>query len=137
MKYWRATAFGEAKQVLRLEERELPELGDGMVELRVEATGVGLPDVLMTRGNYPAVRKPPVTPGQEIAGRVVRVGPGCTLKPGEAVISMTRFAEGMGSSGGSPGNSTLPGATALTRTEGANWIAKARVRCNSAALLRL
>ena len=34
--------------------------------------------------------------GQEIAGTVVRVGPGCTWKPGDAVISMTRFAEGMG-----------------------------------------
>jgi NADPH2:quinone reductase len=96
MKYWRATAFGEAKQVLRLEERELPEPGEGMVELRIEATGVGLPDVLMTRGNYPAVRKPPVTPGQEVAGVVVKSGAGCTLKPGDAVISMTRFAEGFG-----------------------------------------
>jgi NADPH2:quinone reductase len=96
MKYWRATGFGEAREVLRLEERELAPPGDGIVELRVEATGVGLPDVLMTRGNYPAVRRPPVTPGQEIAGTVVRVGAGCTLKPGDAVISMTRFAEGMG-----------------------------------------
>lgn len=96
MKYWRAEKFGEAKDVLRLEERELGEPGEGIVELRVEATGVGLPDVLMVRGNYPAVRKPPVTPGQEIAGTVVRVGPGCSAKPGDAVISMTRFAEGMG-----------------------------------------
>ncbi len=96
MKYWRATQFGEAKQVLRLEERELGPPAAGIVELRVEATGVGLPDVLMVRGNYPAVRQPPVTPGQEIAGTVVRVGPGCGLKPGDSVISMTRFAEGMG-----------------------------------------
>ena len=96
MKYWRATQFGEAKQVLRLEERELPEPGDGIVELRVEATGVGLPDVLMTRGNYPAVRNPPVTPGQEVAGVVVKTGPGCSLKPGDSLISMTRFAEGLG-----------------------------------------
>ncbi len=96
MKYWRAEKFGEAKDVLRLEERELGEPGEGIVELRVEATGVGLPDVLMVRGNYPAVRQPPVTPGQEIAGTVLRVGPGCTAKPGDAVISMTRFAEGMG-----------------------------------------
>jgi NADPH:quinone reductase-like Zn-dependent oxidoreductase len=96
MKYWRATEFGEPRAVLRLAERELPEPGEGVVEIRVEATGVGLPDVLMTRGNYPAVRKPPVTPGQEIAGTVVRTGPGCTLKPGDAVLSSTRFMDGLG-----------------------------------------
>ncbi len=96
MKYWRAREFGEAKDVLRLEQRELPEPGDGIVELRVEATGVGLPDVLMLRGNNPAVRQPPVTPGQEIVGTVVRVGAKCTLEVGDSVISSTRFAEGMG-----------------------------------------
>jgi NADPH2:quinone reductase len=96
MKYWRADSFGEATDVLKLAERELPEPGEGIVELRVEATGVGLPDVLMVRGNYPAVRQPPVTPGQEIAGTVVRTGPNCTLAVGDRVISSTRFAEGMG-----------------------------------------
>jgi NADPH:quinone reductase-like Zn-dependent oxidoreductase len=90
MKYWRASGFGEPREVLRLEERELSPPGDGIVELRVEATGVGLPDVLMTRGSYPAVRKPPVTPGQEIAGTVTRVGAGCTLKPGDAAHRLRR-----------------------------------------------
>ena len=67
-----------------------------MVEVRVNATGVGLPDVLMLRGTYPAVQAPPITPGQEIAGTVVAVGPNCSLKPGDEVITFTRFAEGMG-----------------------------------------
>lgn len=96
MRYWKADAFGEARDVLGMAERELPELGSGMVELRVEATGVGLPDVLMVRGNYPAVHRPPVTPGQEIAGTVTAVGPGCTRQVGDQLISSTRFAEGMG-----------------------------------------
>ena len=96
MKYWQADVFGEAKSVLNLRERDLEPPAAGMVELRVEATGVGLPDVLMTRGNYPAVRKPPVTPGQEIAGVVTRVGPGCSVKVGDTLISSTRFAEGHG-----------------------------------------
>lgn len=94
--YWKAESFGEARDVLTLGERELPELGPGMLELRVDAAGVGLPDVLMVRGNYPAVRQPPVTPGQEIAGTVTAVGPGCARQVGEQVISSTRFAEGMG-----------------------------------------
>jgi NADPH:quinone reductase len=96
MKYWKADAFGEARDVLEMSERELPELGPGMIELRVEATGVGLPDVLMVRGNYPAVHRPPVTPGQEIAGTVTAVGPGCSRAVGDRLISSTRFAEGMG-----------------------------------------
>ncbi len=96
MKYWRADRFGEAKDVLTLADRDLPELGAGMVELRVDATGVGLPDVLMLRGTYPAVRVPPVTPGQEIAGTVVAVGSNCSSEVGDEVITFTRFAEGMG-----------------------------------------
>ena len=96
MQYWRADRFGEAKDVLALAKRELPELGAGMVELRVDAAGVGLPDVLMLRGTYPAVRVPPVTPGQEVAGTVTAVGADCTLRVGDRVISSTRFAEGMG-----------------------------------------
>jgi NADPH2:quinone reductase len=96
MKYWRADRFGEALDVLYVAERDRGAPGPGQVELQVEATGVGLPDVLMTRGNYPAVRQPPVTPGQEIAGIVVRVGEGTTLKVGDPVISSTRFAEGEG-----------------------------------------
>jgi NADPH2:quinone reductase len=96
VKYWQADRFGEAKQVLSLRERQLAAPGDRIVEVRVEATGVGLPDVLMVRGNYPAVHEPPVTPGQEIAGTVTRVGPNCSVRPGDKLISSTRFAEGMG-----------------------------------------
>jgi NADPH:quinone reductase len=96
MRYWMADEFGEARDVLHLADRQLPELGPGMVEIEVEAAGIGLPDVLMVRGNYPAVRRPPITPGQEIAGIVTAVGEGCTRQVGDEVVSMTRFAEGMG-----------------------------------------
>lgn len=96
MKYWRADKFGDPKDVLAIADRTLPELDAGMVELRVDAAGVGLPDVLMLRGTYPAVRVPPVTPGQEVAGTVVAVGANCSLRVGDRVISSTRFAEGMG-----------------------------------------
>lgn len=96
MRYWRAESFGTASAVLRCEQRELPAPQAGEVVLRVEATGVGLPDVLMLRGTYPAVRQPPVTPGQEVAGTVLDVGAGVSLRVGDRVISSTRFAEGMG-----------------------------------------
>jgi NADPH2:quinone reductase len=96
MRIWRANEFGEAIDVLRLEELELPEPGEGILELKVEATGVGLPDALMVRGNYPAVQQPPVTPGQEVVGTVTRAGANCTLQPGDRIMSSTRFAEGYG-----------------------------------------
>jgi NADPH2:quinone reductase len=96
MRIWRADEFGEAVEVLKLQEVPLLDPGEGIVELQVAATGVGLPDALMVRGNYPAVSRPPVTPGQEVAGTVTRTGPGCSLQPGDFVISSTRFAEGGG-----------------------------------------
>ncbi len=96
MRIWRANEFGAAGDVLTLVDQELAEPAPGVVELRVEASGVGLPDALMVRGNYPAVQHPPVTPGQEVVGTVTRTGSGCTLQPGDRVLSSTRFAEGMG-----------------------------------------
>ena len=96
MQIWRAERFGKPQEVLELAELEYPEPAHQMVELKVEATGVGLPDALMVAGNYPAVHQPPVTPGQEIAGVVTRVGAGCTVQPGDRVLSSTRFAEGFG-----------------------------------------
>ena len=96
MQIWRAERFGKPQEVLELAELEYPEPAHQMVELKVEATGVGLPDALMVAGNYPAVHRPPVTPGQEIAGVVTRVGAGCTVQPGDRVLSSTRFAEGFG-----------------------------------------
>lgn len=96
MRIWRADEFGEAIDVLAEQQLELTAPGEGVVELKVEATGVGLPDVLMVRGNYPAVQRPPVTPGQEVVGTVTRAGANCRLKPGDRVVSSTRFAEGLG-----------------------------------------
>ena len=96
MRIWRADRFGNPTEVLELQDIDNPEPGENIVELQVEAAGVGLPDALMVAGNYPAVHKPPVTPGQEVVGTVTRVGPGCSLQPGERVLSSTRFAEGHG-----------------------------------------
>ena len=96
MRIWRAERFGKPTEVLELQEMELPDPGPGVLELQVHATGVGLPDALMVAGNYPAVQQPPVTPGQEVVGSVVRAGEGCSLKPGDKILSSTRFAEGLG-----------------------------------------
>ncbi len=99
MQAWQAETFGEPEQVLEKVERELRELRDDEVEIEVHAAGVGLPDALMLAGNYPAVRKPPVMPGQEVVGTVLRAGAEARVRPGERVMSMTQFARRVGGFG--------------------------------------
>lgn len=96
MKAWRAEEFGDALDVLKLVEATLPEPDDDTVEIKVSATGVGLPDPLMIAGNYPAVAAPPVTPGQEVVGTITKAGANSKFKVGERVMATTKFAQGSG-----------------------------------------
>lgn len=96
MKAWRAESFGEAVDVLRRVEAPVPEPQGSEIQVKVSAAGVGLPDVLMLRGVYPAVSAPPVTPGQEIVGVVSAAGPDATVAVGKRVMTSTYFARGAG-----------------------------------------
>ncbi|MGE0667956.1 MAG: NADPH:quinone oxidoreductase family protein [Sphingomonadales bacterium] len=96
MRAWRAEKFGEAIDVLELVDAPVPEPGHNQIQVKVSAAGVGLPDVLMIRGNYPAVQAPPVTPGQEVVGIVTAVGSDADVKVGERVMTSTQFASGAG-----------------------------------------
>lgn len=96
MKAWRAEKFGEALDVLNLVDMELPEVDDDTVEIKVSATGVGLPDPLMLAGNYPAVSAPPITPGQEVVGTITKAGANSKFKVGDRVMAATKFAQGSG-----------------------------------------
>jgi NADPH2:quinone reductase len=63
--------------VWRLEDNAEPfEPAPGQVKIKVEAAGLGLPDVLMCHNNYPLTPPLPFTPSQEAAGEVVAVGEG-------------------------------------------------------------
>jgi NADPH2:quinone reductase len=77
MRAWRVDQFGEPTEQWRLAEdvREC-EPGAGEIKVAVEACGLGLPDVLMCRNNYPLTPPLPFTPSQEAAGEVVAVGDG-------------------------------------------------------------
>jgi len=63
-------------EVLVSETIERPEPGDGEILIRVEAAGVNRPDVVQRQGHYPAPRGAPLTPGLELAGEIVKLGPG-------------------------------------------------------------
>jgi NADPH:quinone reductase len=54
----------------------VPRPGDGEVLVAVAAAGVNRPDVLQRQGGYAPPPGAPETPGLEIAGEIVAVGPG-------------------------------------------------------------
>ena len=61
-------------QVLKPEQRPLPQPGDGEVLVKVAAAGVNRPDVLQRLGLYPPPAGAPDIPGLEIAGTVAMLG---------------------------------------------------------------
>ncbi|MFA9401053.1 MAG: NAD(P)-dependent alcohol dehydrogenase [Acidobacteriota bacterium] len=96
--------YGEAEEVLRLEEVDRPEIGDREVLLRVHAAGLdrgvwhltaGLPYLVRIAGY--GLRSPKNgVPGLDVAGRIEQVGGEVTtLKPGDEVYGIAdgSFAE--------------------------------------------
>ncbi|NKB36657.1 MAG: zinc-binding dehydrogenase [Gammaproteobacteria bacterium] len=75
MKYINITEAG-GPEVLRLEERERPEVAAGQVLIKVSAAGVNRPDVAQRAGYYPPPPGASDIPGLEIAGEVIETGEG-------------------------------------------------------------
>lgn len=77
MRAWIVQQFGLPAEVMKLDENAQEfEPGPGQVKVRVEAAGLGLPDVFMCGNNYPLTPPLPFTPSQEAAGEVIAVGEG-------------------------------------------------------------
>lgn len=74
MKAMRLSGPGSA---LRLEEIALPPAGEHQVRIAVEACGVCRTDLHLLDGELPHMHYP-ITPGHEVVGRVVEVGPSVT-----------------------------------------------------------
>src|SRR5690348_597963 len=70
---------------------DLPGLGSpqaGEIKVKVAAAGLNFADTLMIAGQYQQKPDLPFTPGLEIAGTVLEVGPGETrIKVGDAVMA--------------------------------------------------
>lgn len=80
------TRFG-GPETIEILEADLPEPGPGEAQVRVLASGVAFGDVLKRRGMIPGLR-PPFTPGYDLAGEVVRTGPGASrFRPGDRVCA--------------------------------------------------
>ena len=95
MRAWQVHELGEPRDVLALAEVAEPELGPGQVLVRVRAAAANFPDVLMCRGGY-QVRPPlPFTPGIELCGEIVAVGPGVAgLAVGDRVLGGSSLPSG-------------------------------------------
>ena len=96
MRAWVVDGAGDPGDVMGLIEVDDPDPRPGEVMLRVEAAGVGLPDALMCRSTYAFSPALPFTPGQEVCGRVVAVGEGVAIAPGERLMGVTSFYDGRG-----------------------------------------
>jgi NADPH:quinone reductase len=97
MRAWQVQGTGEPIDVLHEVELEPPEPGPGEVRIRVDAAGIGLPDVLMCRGTYPLTPPLPFTPGQEATGTVTATGDDVELAIGARIMCVTAFTRGAGS----------------------------------------
>ncbi len=97
-KAWKIHAEGQPRDVLRVEQADLPALASGEMRVKVAAASLGLPDYFMCTGQYPANPKDgPFTPGGEVVGTVIAVGPDVKTPIGARVLGMTDFWRGYGS----------------------------------------
>ena len=76
-------------EVLEVREEELPGPGLGEVRVRILATGVSLPDLMMREGVHPEAPRPPFTAGWDLVGVVDKLGVGAhALEPGQMVAAL-------------------------------------------------
>lgn len=74
MKALRVHELGKPKDVLRLEDLPDPTPGSHQILVRVLASPINFPDVLLCRGEYQLTPELPFTPGVELCGEIVAVG---------------------------------------------------------------
>ncbi|MBI2169976.1 MAG: NADPH:quinone oxidoreductase family protein [Actinobacteria bacterium] len=119
---------------LVVEDVDPPPLHDAGVRIRVHAAGVNFPDVLMIKGEYQFKPPFPFSPGGEVAGEVLEVGPQVEgVAPGDRVLSVTgvgAFAEEVVANGPSvmriPDSMDWTSAAALGMTYGTSVYALAK-----------
>lgn len=89
MQAWRVHELGDPESVMRLDEVDVPKPGPGQSLLKVRATGLNFPDLLVCRGEYQEQPPLPFTPGLEVCGTVVG-GP----RSGERVAAIASLPHG-------------------------------------------
>ncbi|HEX5676538.1 MAG TPA: NADPH:quinone oxidoreductase family protein [Alcanivorax sp.] len=84
---------------LVIEDVPSPQVSGDGVKVKVKAAGLNFPDTLIIQGKYQIKPELPFSPGGEMAGEIIEVGPDVkNLKPGMRVMGLTgygSFAEEM------------------------------------------
>jgi len=92
MRTMRVHENAEDISVLRMDEVELPPPGKGEVRLKIKATSVNFPDILMIQNKYQFRPPLPFAPGMEGAGIVTALGEGVSmLAIGDEVTAGFRY----------------------------------------------
>ncbi len=95
MRAWRVTELGEPRDVMTLQELDIPTPEYDQVLVRVLAAAANFPDVLMCRGLYQVKPPLPFTPGVELCGEVVAIGSGgADFAAGDRVIGSSSLPAG-------------------------------------------
>ena len=74
MQAWQIDQLGAPRTALKLVEKVPPTPGPGELIIRVAASALALPDVMLCRGTYSMSPATPFTPGVEYVGEVVAGG---------------------------------------------------------------
>lgn len=122
---WQANKLGDAKDVVKKVNIDLPEPRENEARIKITATVLGLPDYMMLKGNYIISNSFPISFGQEAVGIVDKAGPGYPYKEGQRVITGTRFDIGLGGLAEysiSPGESAIKAPQGLTDEEAAGFL---------------
>lgn len=114
---------GEPASVLRVDERDVAEPGDGEVQVRMLASPVNPSDLLFVRGEYTLQARLPATPGFEGVGIVESVGSG--LRPrimlGKRVAVLSRFGGNWAERNVVPATQVIPLSRHLTTEQAATF----------------
>jgi NADPH2:quinone reductase len=95
VKAWRVSELGEPCAVMSLHDVDTPQPGADQLLVRVLGAAANFPDILMCRGLYQVKPQLPFTPGVELCGEVVALGPGDTdFVPGDRVIGSSVLPAG-------------------------------------------
>ena len=114
---------GEPASVLRVDERDIADPGDGQVQVRMLASPVNPSDLLFVRGEYTLQPRLPATPGFEGVGIVENVGTG--LRPrimlGKRVAVLSRFGGNWAERNVVPATQVIPLSSQLTTEQAATF----------------
>lgn len=97
MKAWSVNSVGSPIDVMEQIEKPSPQPAPGVIKVKVLTSGIGLPDVLMCKDNYPFTPDRPYTGGQELCGIIIDANGREGFESGQRVMAVSAFTQGDGS----------------------------------------